>query len=1052
MGDSIKQEPKGIPPQEDESRPDYINEAVFRRNTLPTRSYHIPDTSVSLNGTWDFALATTPLEAPDPTARDISFGQIQVPGHWQLQGHGKPWYTNVQYPIPVCPPYVPTENPTGTYRRTFHVPTGWASDSQLRLRFDGVDSAYHIWVNGVLVGYAQGSRNPSEFDISPFVNREGVNELSVRVYQWSDATYIEDQDQWWLSGIFRDVYLISFPAARIDDFFIKTDLDSSYKNATLAASVDVSVPKSSVLELTLLELEKNGGAKVRSAIVAVDEKAKKLDISLEMENPKKWTAETPYLYSAVLTLKSQDSETVLHKVQQRIGFRKVELKDGLMTVNGKRIRLRGVNRHEHHPLLGRSVPLEFAKKDILLMKTHNINALRCAHQPHDPRVLDLCDEYGLWVMAEADLECHGFYDAVARPLDIPESMDYGERKKLAFGKAAEFTSNNPSWKAAYLDRIQAVMNRDKNHASVIMWSFGNEAFYGDNHRAMFDYATTLDPSRLIHYEGDIEAETTHMYSYMYPSVNTLIKSAKEEGVKDGKFEKPIVLCEYGHAMGNGPGWLEDYEQAFRDYPRLQGGFIWEWANHGLWKEDDAGAGSGYYAYGGDFGEWPHDGTFVMDGLLNSAHQPTPGLAEYKKVIQPVGLSFQDGQLKIENWHDFADLSHLAAAFKVEKLGDNSALVQAESFDVPTIPAGESCSVSIPVDAQRYGKGSEVYLTVSLTLKHSTPWAPAGHEIAWHQHQLQSPQSASQQAIARPNSLSSKLSVTEERSTVSVSGTDFVFTFDRARGALKSWTSNNKPLLELDPKTQAAIIPSFWRPKTDNDAPSSLPYWQRFGVDTLESQLRSFSVDSSNADQVVVKSHTFITPPILYWGWDCEIEYTVHLTGALGVNVTRLSPTGSFPEHVPRIGLNLYSSKTLEHVNWLGLGPGESYPDKKTSQRVGIWSVESISELQVPYDVPQENGNREDTRWVTLRDSKSPSIGLRASRLDGAHFSFAASHHRDSTIQNAKHPPDLEEEDAVFLRLDTKVAGVGTGACGPGVRDDLLVKTEETTFGFLLEPL
>ncbi|KAJ4051173.1 Beta-galactosidase (Lactase) [Fusarium oxysporum] len=1049
MGDSIQQEPKGIPLQEDPSRPDYINEAVFRRNTLPTRSYHIPDTSISLNGTWDFSLAGTVLEAPEPGAKDVAYGQIQVPGHWQLQGHGKPWYTNVQYPIPVCPPYVPTENPTGTYRREFHVPTGWAADSQLRLRFDGVDSAYHIWVNGTLIGYAQGSRNPSEFDVSSFVNREGANELFVRVYQWSDATYIEDQDQWWLSGIFRDVYLISFPAARVDDFFLTPHLDTDYKNARLNASVDVSAQKGVIVELIVSELAKNGGAVIGSTETSFDGQSK-VTLSLYVEDPKKWTAETPYLYSAEITLKSEDKQTVFHKVQQRVGFRTVELKDGLMKVNGKRIRLRGVNRHEHHPLLGRSVPLEFAKRDLLIMKKHNINALRCAHQPHDPRVLDLCDEYGLWVMAEADLECHGFYDAVARPLDIPESMDYGERKKLAFGKAAEFTSNNPKWKDAYLDRIRAVLNRDKNHASVIMWSFGNEAFYGDNHREMFKYATEADPSRLIHYEGDMEAETTHMYSYMYPTVDRLIKYAEEEGVKDGKYEKPIVLCEYGHAMGNGPGWLEDYEQAFRDYPRLQGGFIWEWANHGLWKDDHEGAG--YYAYGGDFGDTPNDGTFVMDGLLNSQHEPTPGLTEFKKVIQPVGFSFKDGELKIENWHDFAGLDHLTASYKVEQFGQESTLIHAGSFDIPEIPAGETRSVSLPVDAKRYNKDNEVYLTVTLSLKHSTAWAPAGHEIAWYQQQLQAPQTDAKAALAASNTLTSKLSVTEKGATVSVFGKNFEFVFDRAYGALKSWVSNNVILLTFDPKTQAAIIPSFWRPKTDNDVPGAVPYWERFGVEQLQSQLRSFSVDASNSDKVVVKSHTFITPPVLFWGWDCEIEYTVYLTGALSVNVTRLSPTGSFPEHVPRIGLNLYGSKTLEHVKWLGRGPGESYPDKKDSQRVGIWNAESVSELQTPYDVPQENGNREDTRWVSLRDSKSPSIGLRATRLDGKNFSFLASHHRDATIHEARHPPDLKEDDAVFIRLDSKVAGVGSGACGPAVREDLMVKTEETTFGFLLEPL
>ncbi|KAF4985320.1 hypothetical protein FDECE_16649 [Fusarium decemcellulare] len=1049
MGESIRPEPKGIPLQEDASRPDYINEAVFRRNCLPTRSYHIPDTSLLLNGTWDFHLASTPLEAPEPTAsKDLAWGGIQVPGHWQLQGHGKPWYTNVQYPIPVCPPYVPTENPTGSYRRTFHVPTGWDADSQLRLRFDGVDSAYHIWVNGVLVGYAQGSRNPSEFDVSAFVDRKGANELFVRVYQWSDATYIEDQDQWWLSGIFRDVNLISFPASsRIEDFFLKTDLDGNYQNATLSASVDVLTQGSGTLELTLSELDTNGGAAVGSTQVSVSQDSKKADLSLAVDNPKKWTAETPYLYQAEIVLKSGDSKTVLHTVKQRVGFRKVELIDGLMKVNGKRIRLRGVNRHEHHPRFGRAVPFEFGKKDLLLMKTHNINALRCAHQPHDPKLLDLCDELGLWVMAEADLECHGFYDAVARPLDIPEEMDYGERKKLAFPQAAQFTSNNPAWKEAYVDRIRAVVNRDKNHASVIIWSLGNEAFYGDNHKAMFEYATEFDPGRLVHYEGDEKAETTHMYSYMYPSVDTLIKHAKEEGVKDGKFDKPIVLCEYGHAMGNGPGWLEDYEQAFRDYPRLQGGYIWEWANHGLWKEED-----GYYAYGGDFGDEPNDGTFVMDGLLNSAHQPTPGLTEFKKVIQPVGFSWEDGKLVVENRHDFTDLSHLAATFKVERLGDKATLVQSGAFDIPSIPAGEKSAISVPVGSQRYGSEGEIYLTVTLALKHQTSWAPAGHEIAWFQHQLQAPSSTSQGASLSAKAVSSQLSVKQQGSTVTVSGNTFEFVFDRARGALKNWVSNGHTLLDLDPSTGVAISPSFWRPATDNDNPMSWPYWQRFGVDKLTAQLRSFSVDSTNPQKTVLKAHTFHSPPVLNWGWNAEIEYTVSVTGALGVN-SRLSPTGSIPEHIPRIGLNIHGSKTLEQVNWFGLGPGESYPDKKLSQKVGIWGVESIAELQTPYDVPQENGNRMETRWLTVTDVKSPYVGFRATRLDeDSHFNFAVSHHSDDTVQAARHPPDLHEEDATLVRLDAKVAGVGTAACGPGVRDDLLVKTEELSFKFLIEPI
>lgn len=467
-------------------------------------------------------------------------------------------------------PYVPTENPTGTYRRTFLVPSSWEPTTQLRLRFDGVDSAYHIWVNSVLVGYAQGSRNASEFDISQYVKRDEPNELWIRVYQWSDGTYIEDQDQWWLSGIFRDVHLLAFPSSnRIEDWFVKTDLDSQYRHATLHATVDVISSEGGILTATLSELDKNGGRVISATDATAEPGSTKVICVMKVCDPEKWTAETPYLYEVKFSIMSSSGRR--YDVKQRIGFRKVELKDGLLTVSSSPIRLRGVNRHEHHPLFGRAVPLEFAKRDLLLMKTHNINAVRFSHQPNDPRVLDLCDELGLWVMGEADLECHGFWDAVGAPLTLPESLSYDERKAFIFGAAAKFTSDNPSWKAAYMDRIESMIQRDKNHASIIVWSLGNESFYGRNHQAMARLAKELDPGRLVHYEGDEEAETTDMYSYMYLGVDGLIKRCKEVGVEsDGTYSKPIILCEYAHAMGNGPGLLEDYEAAFRSFDRLQG--------------------------------------------------------------------------------------------------------------------------------------------------------------------------------------------------------------------------------------------------------------------------------------------------------------------------------------------------------------------------------------------------------------------------------------------------------------------------------------------------
>lgn len=672
--------------------PDYNNEAVFQRNRLPTRAYHIPKENVLLSGTWDFHFAPTPLHAPEPTfgnnytpespfssasdetAEGLDFSQtqdpiswtnIRVPGHWQLQGFGKPQYTNVQYPFPVCPPHVPTENQTGTYRRKFHIPKDWSTSSSLRIRFEGVDSAFHFWVNGHSVGYHQGSRNSSEFDISELVSRDQANELFVRVYQWCDGSYIEDQDQWWLSGIFRDVYLLALPSSRIEDFSVRTFLDEKYRDASLEVAFGLDVRSDTDISLTLRDSGDNDRI-IQHAAFSPSTKSGKVSHTLHVPSPNLWTAESPYLYDLEIKLLKRGGQTALQTLHQRVGFRQVEIQDGLLTVNGKPILLQGVNRHDHHPRFGRAVPLDFIRKDLLLMKQHNINALRCSHYPPDPRMLDLCDEMGFWVMDEADLECHGFYDAVARPLDIPEEMDYEERKKLAFPQAAEYTSNNPSWKGQYVDRMECVVQRDKNHPSIIIWSLGNEAFYGQNHKAMYEYTRRVDPTRPVHYEGDAKAESADMFSYMYAPVERLIKLAETEGVTDGKFNKPIVMCEYAHAMGNGPGNMQGYQDAFRKHPRLQGGFIWEWANHGLWKEEESG--KKYYAYGGDFDEVVHDNTFVMDGLCFSDHTPTPGLTEYKKVIEPIKAKVQNGKLMVTNLHDFVDLNEFIATYTVQALG------------------------------------------------------------------------------------------------------------------------------------------------------------------------------------------------------------------------------------------------------------------------------------------------------------------------------------------------------------------------------------------------
>jgi beta-galactosidase len=460
--------------------------------------------------------------------------------------------------------------------------------------------------------------------------------------------------------------LLALPRnAQIEDFFVKTLLDDKYQDATLELTLDINLDLDAEITVSLKEHE-NSDKPLYHDRISVKSQKGKLSHSMAVADPKKWSAESPHLYHLEISL-VDGYKTVLHSVSQRVGFRQVEIRDGLLLVNGKRILLQGVNRHDHHNRFGRAVPLSYIRKDLLLMKAHNINALRCSHYPPDPRMLDLCDELGLWVMDEADLECHGFYDAVARPLDIPEEMDYEERKLLAFPQAAAYTSDNPRWQGQYVDRIESVVQRDKNHPSVIIWSLGNEAFYGQNHKAMYYAAKRIDDTRPIHYEGDAKALSADMFSYMYPSVERLLSLSKSEGVTDGKYDKPIVLCEYAHAMGNGPGNLEGYQQAFRSVPRLQGGFIWEWANHGLLHEGPDG--KTFFAYGGDFGDTPNDGTFVMDGLCNSNHSPTPGLIEYKKAIEPVRANLEGNELVVHNLYDFSSLDHLTATYRVEAFGN-----------------------------------------------------------------------------------------------------------------------------------------------------------------------------------------------------------------------------------------------------------------------------------------------------------------------------------------------------------------------------------------------
>ncbi|KAL1634227.1 hypothetical protein SLS58_010771 [Diplodia intermedia] len=1038
--------------------PDWSNLEVIHRNTLPPRASFFnyastsaalsydpakSDSTVSLNGPWKFHYASSPYRTPEgfqtPGFDASAWPDIPVPSMWQMEGYGKPHYTNLPYPFPVDPPNVPLDdNPTGSYRRNFTVPKEWG-DSQIRLRFEGVDSAFHVWINGEEVGYSQGARNPSEFDITPFLDFAGENTVAVSVYQWSDGSYLEDQDQWWLSGIFRDVNLLAFPKSHIQDFFAQTLLDDEYNNATLR--VDVTVRGTGTLHLSLYDSDKSTLI-LDSSTDIPSPSTSPIRLDLALASPRKWTAEDPYLYHLALTLNNQ--QTVPH----RIGVRSAAIRDGIFTVNGARVLFRGVNRHEHHPSRGRAVGPDLLRHDLLLMKTHNVNAIRTCHQPNDPRLYDLADELGFWVMDEADLETHGFACVEEEALSADEKrLPYEQRKALVYEAAGAWTSDNARWEQAYVDRVRQLVVRDRNHACVVLWSLGNEAFYGRNHRAMYAWAKANDPTRAVHYEGDVRAETADLFSLMYPELRALreFAAAWDGAAKEEEKKKPLVLCEFAHAMGNGPGGLREYMELFYEHPCLQGGWVWEWANHGL--EATSPDGHKYYAYGGDFGDQPNDGTFVMDGLVRSDHSVGPGLLEYKKAIEPVQFVAADvaaGSATVINRYDFSSLEHLACSVSVVQDGSVTSLGAAH---VPDILPGQKGAVTFPkLEPGRLREGS--HLQLDWKLKHSTAWAEAGHEVATHQLLLR-PYADDDDPAVNPSPSAAISASQTSPADLTITGPTSTWTFDLATGLLSSWkkkssspsssTTTTENLLRSSPRL------TFHRAPTDNDHGGGDAHdWAAKQLHLARPHRRGavrWRQDENSNTVTVTTSHRY-APPVLEWGVDVHTTYVFHArrasdadTDADAVHITTVATAHgkNLPATFARVGWEFgIAAAALESVRWFGRGPGEGYRDKKASQRVGNWAVGKVDELWTGYEVPQECGNRADVRWV--RFCGGDGLGLTAEFVGGGGVgNFAASRFGAEDVVKAGHPFELEgrgREGEVLVRLDVEHQGLGTASCGP----------------------
>jgi len=1022
------------------------------RNTALQGEPHASAWFRLLNGPWHFLYLDCPEDAPQgfalPEYDDTSWDEITVPGNWQMQGYGRPNYTNTVYPIPLDPPYVPNDNPTGLYRRVFTLPQSW-KERKVFINFEGVNSAFYLYVNGNRAGYSQGSRMPSEFDITSFL-KDGENTLTVQVMQWSDGYYLEDQDMWRLSGIFRDVYLVAADRLRLRDTRLTAIPDESSSDGSLEISAAVKnygdVAGSVRLELQLLSPDEMEVFSCSLASGRIEPGRETVVFEKYiLEKPQLWTAETPNLYTLLVTV-TDAAGSVLETQRHRTGFRRVEINAlGVFTINDVPVKLKGVNRHEFHPDLGQAVPFEHMVQDIVLMKQHNINTVRTSHYPNDPRWLDLCDEYGLYVIDEADLETHGF--------------DYTERDQPSFDE---------DWKEAYIDRAKRMVERDRNHPSVIIWSLGNEAANGCNHKAMAEWIRAADPTRLIHYErastslflglGMIDEEAAEALNRddNYVDMNSAMYMPVEYVVAEGSKEngKPLFLCEYAHAMGNGPALLKEYWEAFYKYPRLMGGCVWEWSDHGIRQLTDDG--EEWFAYGGDFGDQPNSGNFCIDGLCDPDRRPHSGLLELKKAIQPVLIESEDpacDRLTVTNRYDFIDLTHLRGFWKVTVEG-----AAVESGELPwlQINAHDCREITIPYRFSEAGTG-ERHLEISFRLADDTCWAKAGYEVAWEQFALPV---APLQPTEFPASRMTSLQMEEEGRCLVIRGKEFFMRLDRTKGHLINWNYRGTELLTEGPKV------NIWRAPVDNDRNIAM-IWQQCGYDALG--LRADTVLAKQTDDSIVKVE--VEGTIGVWGrkpyFSIHQTYTVYGSGDLIIDTDfkplrplleesaykarQFNPT-AIPNYypqlppLPRLGLQMRLPERFNNFEWFGLGPHESYIDRRLSVRAGRYAGK-VDEQYEPYIRPQENGNKGEVRWAALTDDGGTGILAAGRPL----LEVGVHHYAPEDFTAAKHTFDLQKRDETVLHLDWRHNGIGTNSCGPGPMPEYILPAGECTFSLRLCP-
>ena len=1005
--------------------PRYYEDLDFlHENTMPPRAYYIPasrrmedlvehreasDRLQLLNGMWKFRYFESIYDVKDAfyeSGYDTSgFDEIPVPGVWQVAGYDTHQYTNIRYPFPFDPPYVPQDIPCGAYVHTF----SYAKDKKapkVYLNFEGVDSCFYVWVNGVYTGYSQVSHATSEFDVTDVIE-EGENTIAVLVLKWCDGSYLEDQDKFRMSGIFRDVYLLKRPEKAVQDYRITTEIAETCAKITL----DISYYQETPVTVSVEDAAGN--------VVAQTEISKAGTVTLEIANPELWNTEHPYLYTLIL---QNADETI----EDAIALRTVAIQERVLYFNGQAIKLRGVNRHDSDPVTGFTVDVAKIRKDLVLMKEHNFNAIRSSHYPNAPYFYQMCDRYGFLVCDEADIEAHGPFMLYRK-----EDTDYNRFKKWN-----EKIADDPAWEQAILDRVKRMVARDKNRFCIIFWSMGNESAYGCNFEKALAWTKKYDPSRITQYESaryrnyDVTYDYSNLdlYSRMYPALSEIEEYLEKDG------SKPFLLVEYCHSMGNGPGDLEDYFQIIQKDARMCGGFVWEWCDHAI-AHGQAENGKTKYYYGGDHGETIHDGNFCMDGLVYPDRTPHTGLLEYKNVYRPVRVVSYDektGRLVLHNYMDFDDISDYADI--LYEITVDGLCVQKGVLDEVSIAPHSDGVMTLKLDIPQSGK---VYLKLRYQLKKELPLLPAKHELGFDEVLLANVDGRNQTAVKWLTEAEEKneISVSETDTEITLKASDFTYAISKRTGLFTKLQYAGRDYLNHPMEL------NIWRAPTDNDMYIRAK-WEN--AHFHEAYTRAYKVETiQNQYGVIVMSHVGVVAPTVQKILDVELVWKVESSGRITASM-EVSKDAEFPE-LPRFGVRVFFNKNLSEASYYGMGPQESYRDKHRAASHGLYRS-AVKDLHEDYIMPQENGSHFDCDYVELYNGR---YGIAA--VSETPFSFQASNYTQEMLAQAKHNYELEESDSTVLCIDYALNGIGSNSCGPEVLAAYRFDEKEFQFGFTLVP-